>query len=411
MAYCYLSSRRCRGVRVNRFESLTQLVDNSDSVYTRQRLRGFPWLRFEPALEQEYREINYQGFQRTRNGSALLLMVALLGFLSLDFFYAYGAHFPVASYFAIGTRMLTIVFVLFGYRQVRQESQVATGQRWIVAVLGVTSATSVGIMLLYAYYHREFQLPLLLDAVTLLFITVLFPVGLSVHVAMVMALLIALVSWTLTPWVAGPLLGQQYAAFMPIQVSSLVALMALRYFHERSFRTLFLLRGSLHAMASTDALTGLYNRRAFETLGRRALAQSTREAHLCVLMLIDVDHFKRYNDQHGHPAGDRALLAIAERLGRFPRRPLDLAARLGGEEFVLFFADVDRDFARRIGDEVRMAVQALGIVREHADDVLTVSVGVALAVPGCTPDELYQRADQAMYRAKKEGRNRVCVGA
>jgi diguanylate cyclase (GGDEF)-like protein len=205
------------------------------------------------------------------------------------------------------------------------------------------------------------------------------------------------------------LLDQQYAAFMPIQVSSMVALLALRYYHERSFRTLFLLRGSLHEMASTDALTGLFNRRAFETLGRRALAQSTREAHLCLLMLIDVDHFKRYNDQHGHPAGDRALQAIATRLARFPRRPLDIAARLGGEEFVLFFADVDRDFARRVGDEVRAAVQALGIAREQAGDVLTVSVGVALAVPGCAPDELYQRADQAMYRAKREGRNRVCV--
>lgn len=395
---------------MNRFESLTQLVDNNDNVYTRQRLRGFPWLRFEPALEQEYRELNYQGFQRTRNGSALLLMVALLGFLALDVWYGYTAHFPPASFFAIGARLATVLFTCLGYRKVRQQSQVAAGQRWVVAVLGVTCVSSITMMLLYARYHSEFQLPLLLDAVILLFITVLFPVGLSVHVAMAMALLIALASWSLTPWVAGDLLDQQFAAFMPFQVSSLVALLALRYYHERSFRTLFLLRGSLHAMASTDALTGLYNRRAFEMLGRRALAQATREAQLCALMLVDVDHFKRYNDLHGHPAGDRALQAIASRLGRFPRRPLDLAARLGGEEFVLLFAGVDRDFAARIGDEVRAAVQALGIAIDSDGTPLTVSVGVALGIPGCDPDELYQRADQAMYKAKREGRNRVCVG-
>lgn len=395
---------------MNRFERLTQLVDNSDSVYTRQRLRRFPWLRFEPALEQEYRELNYQGFQRTRNGAAQLLIIALLGYLALDVYYAFQAAFALASLFPLGLRIATVAFAAFGYWQVRDESRVRVGQRWIVAVLGVTCSTSITLMLFYAHYYQVFQLPLLLDAVILLFITVLFPVGLSVHMAMAMALLIALASWGLTPWLADSQLHAQFVAFMPFQVSSLVALLALRYYHERSFRTLFLLRGSLHEMASTDALTGLYNRRAFEVLARQALAQSTREAHLCVLLLIDVDHFKRYNDAHGHPAGDRALQIIAGRLGQFPRRPLDLAGRLGGEEFVLLFADVDRDFARRIGDQVCTAVQALGIVGDSAGAVLTVSVGVAVAIPGCTPEALYQRADQALYRAKREGRNRVCVG-
>lgn len=413
MAYCYLGGQEKNSalaeVLVNRFESLTQLVDGSDNAYTRQRLRGFPWLRFEPELECEYRELNYQGFQRTRNASALLLIVALLGFLMLDIVYGYGAQFPPTSFFAMALRSLTVLFACVGYWQVRDESRVHIGERWIVAVLGFTGFTSILMMLVYARYHQEFHLPLLLDAVILLMITVLFPVGLSVHVGMGMALLIALSAWLLTPWVSGHLMDQQYVAFMPFQVASLVALMALRYYHERSFRTLFLLRGSLHEMASTDALTGLFNRRAFDALARQALAQSAREARLCALLLIDVDHFKRYNDVHGHPAGDQALKAIAKRLHDFPRRPLDLAARMGGEEFVLLFADVDKAFVARIGAHVCEAVRALGIGGEGGP--LTISVGVALGPPGCSLDGLYEQADQAMYQAKQQGRDRAYGGA
>lgn len=394
---------------MNRFDSLTQLVDSSDNAYTRQRLRGFPWLRFEPELEREYRELNYQGFQRTRNASAVMLIVALLGFLALDIVYGYGAQFPPVSFFAVALRSLTVVFACVGFWQVRHEARVGVGERWVVAVLGVTGFSSVLMMLVYAHYHQEFHLPLLLDAVILLMITVLFPVGLNVHVAMGMAVLIALSSWLLTPWVSGNLMDQQYVAFMPFQVASLVALMALRYYHERSFRTLFLLRGSLHEMASTDALTRLFNRRAFDALARQALAQAARDVRLCAVLLVDVDHFKRYNDAHGHPAGDQALKAIAARLHAFPRRPLDLAARLGGEEFVLLFADVDKAFVARIGGQVCEAVRALQIGGEGA--ALTVSVGVVLGAPGCSLEGLYELADQAMYQAKQQGRNRAFWGA
>lgn len=168
----------------------------------------------------------------------------------------------------------------------------------------------------------------------------------------------------------------------------------------------------LTSQSNTDVLTGLPNRRQFEERLRVALARQHRHGRVCALLLLDVDFFKRYNDAYGHPAGDRALQEVADCLRSVARRPDDLPARLGGEEFALLLEDAELPAALERAEAVRACLQAKALAHKASGvaEVLTLSVGVSLALPDDTPESLYSRTDQALYRAKGEGRNRVASG-
>ncbi|WP_349740576.1 GGDEF domain-containing protein [Roseateles cavernae] len=165
----------------------------------------------------------------------------------------------------------------------------------------------------------------------------------------------------------------------------------------------------LERLSQTDALTGLANRRCFGERLELAMRQRQRRSDATLsLLLIDVDHFKAYNDRYGHHQGDLALQALAACLAQVARRPEDLAARLGGEEFALLLT-ADRSGAQHCATELRTALAARGIAHEACGPggLLTLSMGLALAVPGESSDEFYQRADAALYRAKAAGRDRL----
>jgi len=162
----------------------------------------------------------------------------------------------------------------------------------------------------------------------------------------------------------------------------------------------------LAELATEDALTGVANRRALEQgLQREWLRCLDQRRPLSVLM-IDVDHFKRYNDAHGHLEGDVLLRTIAQRLqsGHDPRR--ELLARYGGEEFALLLPGVHLEEATRRGETIRASMA-------NAGDGVTVSIGAAGFVPSvqAEPNSLLRRADAALYRAKRAGRNRVEIDA
>jgi two-component system cell cycle response regulator len=165
----------------------------------------------------------------------------------------------------------------------------------------------------------------------------------------------------------------------------------------------------LERSATTDALTGLMNRRAFLARMVSELSRSARHGYPLAVALFDVDHFKRINDGHGHAAGDRVLTALggllAERL-----RASDLAARWGGEEIVVAFASTDAEGGRLAAERLRAAVQAL-VVSDGAGGTIpvTVSVGVAGLRPHDTFESLVEHADRAMYASKDGGRNRVTL--
>jgi diguanylate cyclase (GGDEF)-like protein len=159
----------------------------------------------------------------------------------------------------------------------------------------------------------------------------------------------------------------------------------------------------MHEASTTDALTGTLNRGAFQQ--RLNEVHASAEAHPFVLALLDLDHFKRVNDRHGHPAGDRALRRFCE-IVQAEARMGDVLGRLGGEEFALLLADTDLAGAHSFADRLRATV-----ARETAagEVGLTVSIGLAQSAPWIEADELLRGADVALYSAKAAGRNRVAV--
>ena len=185
------------------------------------------------------------------------------------------------------------------------------------------------------------------------------------------------------------------------------------YQYEYSRRRSFLESRLLGQLAERDGLTGLYNRRSFDEYIDRIWRQSRREQAMLTLIFIDIDHFKAFNDYYGHQAGDDALKEVANVISQKAQRPLDFAARFGGEEFSLVLYGTDAEFARKQSEQLRETVRALKIQhsKSDTDQYLTVSIGVALIMPGSerSMSGAIQMADEALYQAKEEGRNRVII--
>ena len=166
----------------------------------------------------------------------------------------------------------------------------------------------------------------------------------------------------------------------------------------------------LREEATKDFLTGLYNRRAFEEMARGEMARWQRGRDPLSLLIIDADHFKRVNDTHGHGTGDEVLRALAHGV-RDQVRDLDIVARLGGEEFVVLLPSTDVVGARSAAERIREAIERLRVPTAEGVQVrFTVSVGVAEASREAASIELLlQRADAALYEAKRRGRNRSVI--
>ncbi|WP_144630641.1 sensor domain-containing diguanylate cyclase [Bordetella genomosp. 13] len=163
----------------------------------------------------------------------------------------------------------------------------------------------------------------------------------------------------------------------------------------------------LTALAQTDGLTGLSNRRAFDAALRKAWDEAALLDRPLSLLFIDADNFKNFNDLYGHPAGDDLLRRLGQMARKSARRPTDVVARYGGEEFVVLLPDTGLRPACRIAEDIRQAVEQLRI--RNGGGTVTVSVGVTAMRPasGVGPEDLVARADQALYAAKSGGRNQV----
>lgn len=165
-------------------------------------------------------------------------------------------------------------------------------------------------------------------------------------------------------------------------------------------------REHLEATAHTDALTGLLNRGAFEELLLQELNHGGRWHREFSVILIDIDYFKQVNDEHGHLVGDDVLRRIGHTL-RAGIRPSDIVGRFGGEEFVILLRESGLGAAEEVAERLRVDIAALGNLPREI--TLTASFGVAARAPHETVSELLSRADEALYRSKREGRNQVRV--
>ena len=164
----------------------------------------------------------------------------------------------------------------------------------------------------------------------------------------------------------------------------------------------------LKQRASTDVLTGLANRRKLDEVLNLEWNRAMRAGMPLSLLVIDVDYFKAFNDRHGHPGGDAALRIVAGALALNIRRPTDFVARYGGEEFVAVLPETDLEGARAVAEKIRAAVQALPLFTDDTQP-LTVSIGVAVRTVQADDslESLFKAADEALYNAKSNGRNRV----
>ncbi|KDB51253.1 response regulator/GGDEF domain-containing protein [Sphaerotilus natans subsp. natans DSM 6575] len=207
-------------------------------------------------------------------------------------------------------------------------------------------------------------------------------------------------------WLAGwPLSTRSLllATLLPVPIAGLGAGITLRL-----IVALDQARSRAEQLALTDALTGVRNRRWFMTQAALEFERATRHGRSLALVLIDVDHFKRVNDEHGHQTGDRLLVEIAQTCAATLRRT-DLLARFGGEEFIVLLPETGQREAVRLAERMRQAVQAGLRDPQHPLQVpVTISLGV-VAMSAATPtlDALIRATDQALYDAKRAGRDRV----
>ena len=162
--------------------------------------------------------------------------------------------------------------------------------------------------------------------------------------------------------------------------------------------------------AKVDSLTGLHNRRWLEEMYTRELSRSNAgNLHLSAFML-DIDHFKNINDTYGHLVGDQVLIAVAKAILQC-LRPTDMPVRYGGEEFTIFLPGTSIENAKIVGERLRATVEAMKIPLPDKNDCIsvTISVGFTERQPGDSVETIIKRADDALYNAKENGRNRVCV--
>ncbi len=165
----------------------------------------------------------------------------------------------------------------------------------------------------------------------------------------------------------------------------------------------------LHRLAVTDSLTGVYNREFMQKRLPQALERAAAQQSPIALALVDVDHFKAINDEFGHPVGDIVLKEVADRLKEVTRNN-DWVIRYGGEEFLVVLPRADAGRGWEVGERIRGSLQARSVEADGAKEV-RVSIGVAQYVEGETMEQTIKRADEALYKAKSRGRNRVEVAS
>jgi diguanylate cyclase (GGDEF)-like protein len=378
-------------------------LDNlPDSPYADElRKEPFP-LRFPQPLEDMYVDDHLRRIKvRARIWTGLSLVLAI-GFSVAETLGERSWHPEVLAHWLV-ILPAAVVMTWFAWSRGRMRGYMQ-GTRILALLLGFSVAVAVAQAVSRGFAEE-------MGSLMLLMIATFFFIGLLPRAATLAGLSI-LAGFA----VAAPITGVPaplYLKCMAILLIGAAAGIMICRDVDRSYRKRFLEEGLIRELVDRDALTGLKNRRAFDEHITRIWQQCLRNRNQLAVLMIDIDFFKRYNDRYGHQAGDITLRKVAGVVKEFARRPLDIAARYGGEEFVIVIFDIAAKAVHDIAEGLRIAVEDLHI--EHADSEcgreVTVSVGVAIVQPsiGRTPTGAVQLADESLYQAKQNGRNRCVV--
>ncbi|HEX7079898.1 MAG TPA: diguanylate cyclase [Gammaproteobacteria bacterium] len=375
---------------------------NVRSPYAEQLNAGFRRLRFHGPLEKEFREFYLaQNLPRGR----LAMLIALLPLFAVTVLASMLE--PSAATPHMNRLRLFVLFPLLLGTVISMHLEIA--KRWYTE-LAATSITLAGIVVTYICHVAALNgASYLLSGQVLVILYACLFLGLLFDVATVVGGV--LVVWHIVIGLIVDLPVEQLWYSCAILGTAAATASITTYKLEHAIRTNFLETRLLHDLAERDGMTGLYNRRIFDDHAKRVWRQSRREEQTLAIVFVDIDDFKVYNDLYGHQAGDDCLKKVAATIARSAKRPFDFTARYGGEEFVVLLYGPPSDYARSMPERIRQDVAALAIPHEgsRAADVVTVSVGVALAGPGSARSlaGAIQVADEALYEAKKAGRNRV----
>jgi diguanylate cyclase (GGDEF)-like protein len=381
-------------------------------------------MRFAPALEARYRR------ETGRARSGMLLTQGLVALLAYDFFIV-GDYileprtiFRAALIrFAIITPLVLLVSMLVRRNESTFVMESAAAFLCMMGSVSIVYLHSGGVDRFSSSSQTGLVLVLLV-ANCMLRIEQPYAIATSVFVLLLDTFAITMDRQLATP-------QKLFHGGIMVWVAILTLTANFTLLRERRYSYLLQLRGRLQhrmlakanseltALSATDRLTGLPNRRSYDERLTELWQLSLERSEPLSAIMIDVDHFKRLNDSHGHPYGDRVLQRVASLLQQALRGQSDFVARFGGEEFIVLLPNADSDTAIKVAERIRVLVQVAGspaLQREEPSTPMnmwsTVSCGVATALPGPShhQSDLIADADAALYRAKQGGRNRVCCG-
>jgi diguanylate cyclase (GGDEF)-like protein len=390
-----------------------------DSLHARELHSGVKRLRFEAPLESVYRQVHLQCVQRRVRMWFSLLAVCAIGHILLQMLRLLPRQWTGWDYDVAELCSVTLAWLAWSRRYPRWYLPAA---RVLVPCLSAASALFVARDLVVG---RGLELAFLTTIIFVVysFCGLLYRTALSAGVLTVMAFLVTALALKLPTHTLGP-------ALAILLLTASIAAIGYRDI-ERHIRRGFLERAVISDLVTRDELSGLTNRRAFYEHLVRLWHQAQRDGRTLAVWMVDIDHFKTYNDSFGHQAGDSALRAVGQLLKGYARRPLDLAARYGGDEFIAVLYDLPAARVRELAERMRQAVQdyhlqqqalsagfpraqgSAGVAAREAPGTgaVTVSLGIAVVVPTAerSVQGLVQLADEALYDAKQAGRNCVVL--
>ncbi len=380
--------------------SLPSLEGLYDSPYAAELRKARPAARFAPAMEADYLRVFLRD-NLTLVRLSCTLAVLLIVLRGLEVLISSGSVTPSSPAVFLGVSACSLILFGLAWSRGYERHYLPWAQILIPLRNSVIAAQLVRVAA-----HGQLDVLMLLP---LLLLGPFYFMGLRYRTALFVVLLSG-----------ASMLAAAIAFHLPstiafhsgaFTVTSFVAFAVAAQQIEKRSRRAFLESQLVAELAQHDVLTWTKNRRVFDEYLPRLWRQAAEDGRELAILLLDVDHFKPYNDRYGHQAGDVALRKVAQAIQGCVRRPLDLVARYGGEEFTAILYDTDAARAAGTAERIRKAVEALAV--EHrasrAGVVLTVSIGVAVVGPDIrrTPGGALQLADEALYQAKSHGRNRV----